>query len=248
MSSKLAKSLDSLRAVVPALNAATDEANRLVKVVERVLVNELGIGISATGGRVREFRRHADEELREYLAFGRVNDSFCIYIAEDTYRRDGSGDFSEQVDSQKTPWSSCDRETRLRTFEDLPELIDGIVSEAQRLAEIGSKTAAKVKELIGDSNETNPATENKATAKRKAETVGEAIREVMRKAKDLQSMGPSAELVEMMRKAKDLQSMTGFIGGNFAEIAKKVREVQRLQAGLIGGNFAETAKMINAKK
>jgi hypothetical protein len=171
MVSKLNKSLDSLRSVVPALNAATDEANRLVKTVEHVLVDELAIGISTPSGRFRAYGHRdidansnsTNEQVREYLAFGRVNGTYCICVTKDTYCRDQCGDFSEHVDSEKTAWSACDRETRLRTFEDLPLLIERIVSEADRLTSMGVATAARVKELIADDNEATPVAETEMT-------------------------------------------------------------------------------------
>jgi len=31
------------------------------------------------------------------------------------------------MDQERTPWPSCDRETKLRAFEQLPKLLDSII-------------------------------------------------------------------------------------------------------------------------
>jgi hypothetical protein len=162
MVSKLNASLDSLRSVVPALNAAADEANKIVKTVEHTLVNEIGVGVSVRGGCSREYcRRDVDddgnateEEVSEYLAFGRVHGVYSVCVETVTRRKDNYGQFNEEVDSEMTAWSSCDRETRLRTFAQIPQLIERIISEAKRLTDIGNSVAAQVKDLIADDDGT----------------------------------------------------------------------------------------------
>jgi hypothetical protein len=165
MSNKLNKSLDSLRAVVPTLNAITDEANAIVQSVEKALVKEMGIGISACSAPFAETRRRftdsladltIETETRSCLAFGRVGGAFCIHIATVKFRQEDQSDSFQDGDWERTPWSQCDRESRLRAFEKLPSLIDEIVQEAQKLVAMGQETAARVKELIGD-DESKPA-------------------------------------------------------------------------------------------
>jgi hypothetical protein len=174
MVSKLNKSLDALRAIAPALNAVADEANSLVKVVESALVVEMGIGVSAYAPNVTARCRRRDdddngnvteEEIVERLAFGRVDGVYCIHVVEATYHDIGDGCFTELVDESSTRWSSCDRETRLRTFEQLPGLLENITAKATEIAEKARNTAAKIKELIAD--EDKP-----VDSVNKAETVG----------------------------------------------------------------------------
>ena len=47
-------------------------------------------------------------------------------------------------------WPSCTRETKLKAFEKLPELLDKIIEEAERLAQTSDATRAKVQEMIGE--------------------------------------------------------------------------------------------------
>jgi hypothetical protein len=160
MVSKLNKSLNALRAIAPAINEAADEANRVVKEVEHTLVRELGIGVSATSEVTREWRRRdvdddgeaTDEEVREYLGFGRVMGSYCIHVVESVYHKDGNGWFNDEVDMTETAWSICDRETRLRTFEGLPSLLENLAEAAKKVAESGKSTATKIRELMADDN------------------------------------------------------------------------------------------------
>jgi hypothetical protein len=45
-------------------------------------------------------------------------------------------------------WPSCTRETKLKAFEKLPELLDKIIEEAERLARTSEATRAKVDEML----------------------------------------------------------------------------------------------------
>ncbi len=47
-------------------------------------------------------------------------------------------------------WPSCPRETKLKAFEKLPDLLDKIIEEAERLAQTSDATRVKVEEMIGD--------------------------------------------------------------------------------------------------
>jgi hypothetical protein len=153
MTNKLHEGLDTLRAIAPALNAVADEANRMVKDVEKILVEVTGSGISA--GAEFERKRCEDDDFEEYeirrvLSFGRICQRHCIFVRSTHYAKESSDQFTEEKGSIDKRWSQCDRETRLRAFDVLPDLIQAIVREAQRLKEVGEKTAAKVKELMGE--------------------------------------------------------------------------------------------------
>src|SRR6516165_2779971 len=96
MTDQLQKRLAALRAVAPRLNAVADEANRIVKQVESQL-REMGVGISATSGAFSTERRirrddatdeENEEEVEQYLAFGRHMGVYGIHIREVVYRRD----------------------------------------------------------------------------------------------------------------------------------------------------------------
>jgi hypothetical protein len=156
MTSAFKKKLDEIRAIGPELNSAADEANRIVKEVERVLVQETKIGVRATTSCFGVEQRTVDgethkQELRRRLAFGRVNGVYCIHVDDGFYRYDEATEgMDEEVYSEHTPWSRCDRDTRLAAFEKLPELIDEIVNRAKCVVKTARETAAKVKNLIAD--------------------------------------------------------------------------------------------------
>lgn len=161
MVSELDKQLAALRKVAPRLNAAADEANRVVKMVETALVG-LNLGVEAYSSaieiipsrRTEPPRRSCDDETvidqetRRHLAFGRCQGVYCIHVADQLW--EGSGRDADYVDETLTPWSSCDRETRLAAFEKLPELLDRLLKEATRVAEAAEKTAKTVRGMTAD--------------------------------------------------------------------------------------------------
>ncbi len=53
-------------------------------------------------------------------------------------------------------WPSCARETKLKAFEKLPELLDEIIEAAERLAQASDATHAKIKEMIGEEGPVEP--------------------------------------------------------------------------------------------
>ena len=55
-------------------------------------------------------------------------------------------------------WPSCGRETKLKAFEKLPELLDKIIEEAERLAKAADNTTSKVNAMIGDEDPVEPPT------------------------------------------------------------------------------------------
>jgi hypothetical protein len=169
MSSKLETSLDALRAVMPTVNAAADQATGIVRMVEHVLVEELKVGISAESPQYLEYRRRdLDDEssratlerVEQHIAFGRVRGTYCIHLKEVTFHQGEYGILLDRVFSEETPWSQCDREMRLRLFAFLPGLIESIVEQAKALAKEGRATAAKVKELLEDEDSTKPLAED----------------------------------------------------------------------------------------
>jgi hypothetical protein len=159
MTGPLQKQLDEVRAIARELNSAIDEVNKVVKHVETVLVKETKIGITVFSKFDSDYRRVEDEhgetveeEVCSYIKFGRIDGDYCIHITRRTFREShaGSGHFQNEIRSESTLWSGCDRETRLAAFRKLPELVQSIIDEARKLAGSAKETAAQVKELTGD--------------------------------------------------------------------------------------------------
>ena len=63
---------------------------------------------------------------------------------------DDEGRRQELIGKQATPWPSCGRETKMRAIEKLPELLDKIIQETERLAETAGDTASKIGAMIGN--------------------------------------------------------------------------------------------------
>jgi hypothetical protein len=153
MTDELKRRMARLREIAPRLNAATDAASRLVAQVEKFLVDELRIGVSAhVSYEDAPAGTDDDRALRTQsaLAFGRVGGTFRIHVlTETTALGDGSSPHTT-LSQERLPWPSCSRETKLKAFEKLPELLDRIIEEAERLARTADDTSSKVNAMIGE--------------------------------------------------------------------------------------------------
>ncbi len=157
MTDELKKRMARLRELAPRLNSATDQSSRLVAMVEKFLVEELHIGISAESTEFNSWSTGKDENdnermVHQTLAFGRVGAGYRIHVAEETILVDNEGRRRERIGKQATAWPSCGRETKMRAVEKLPELLDKIIQETERLAETAGDTASKIGAMIGTTN------------------------------------------------------------------------------------------------
>jgi hypothetical protein len=162
MTDELRKRMARLRELAPRLNSATDESSRLVAMVEKFLVDELHIGISAETAEFNSGSLGTDEAgdvrmFHQTLAFGRIGAGYRIHVVDETLIVDDKGHRLESVTRQATPWPSCGRETKLRAVEKLPELLDKIIQQTEQLAETAGDTASKISAMIGNTTPT-PAT------------------------------------------------------------------------------------------
>jgi hypothetical protein len=164
MTDELKNRMARLRAIAPRLNSATDQTSKLVRMVETFLVDELHIGISAETSEFNSWPAGKDEDgnsrtVYQTLAFGRVGAAFRIHVVDEMRIVDDEGGFQGLVSREQTPLPSCGRETKLRAVEKLPELLDMIIQETERLAETADETASKIGAMIGDTTVTVPAPE-----------------------------------------------------------------------------------------
>ena len=88
--------------------------------------------------------------IRQTLAFGRVGASYRIHVVDELTIADDEVGRHHAISKQVTAWPSCGRETKLRAVEKLPELLDRIIQETDRLAETAGETTAKIEGMIGD--------------------------------------------------------------------------------------------------
>ena len=155
MTDELKKRMARLRELAPRLNSATDQASRVVAMVEKFLVEELHIGVSAESTEFASWSTGKDEDDHEQvvcqrLAFGRVGAGYRIHVVEETVIVDNEGHRQALIGKQATPWPSCGREIKMRAVEKLPELLDQIIEVAERLAETAGDTASKIEAMIGN--------------------------------------------------------------------------------------------------
>jgi len=154
MTDELKRRMAKLREIAPRVNAATDQASKLVALVEKFLVEELRIGVSAEVC-YEELPAGTDEDnralrIRHALAFGRSGGSFRIHVVRETVAVDDGASARTTLAQERMLWPSCTRETKLKAFEKLPELLDKIIVEAERLAQTSEVTRVKVEEMIGE--------------------------------------------------------------------------------------------------
>jgi hypothetical protein len=154
MTDELRRRMARLREIAPHLNVATDQASKLVAMVERFLVDELHLGVSAEVS-YEELPAGTDVDerplrIRNSLAFGRSGASFRIHVVRETVAEDDGASAQTIVAQERILWPSCPRETKLKAFEKLPELLDKIIEEAERLARTSEATRVKVEEMIGE--------------------------------------------------------------------------------------------------
>ena len=154
MTDELKGRMARLRQIAPRLNAATDQASNLVAMVEKFLVEELHIGVSAEVG-YEELPAGTDDDnhalrICHALAFGRVGGSFRIHVVRETVDEDDGAPARTTLSEERMLWPSCTRETKLKAFEKLPELLDKIIEEAERLAQTSEATRVKVDAMMGE--------------------------------------------------------------------------------------------------
>ena len=93
--------------------------------------------------------RHAEDPHIRWHSGGAAA-SFRIHVVRETVAVDDGGLGSNHLVQERILWPSCPRETKLKAFEKLPELLDRIIEEAERLARTSEATRVKVEEMIGE--------------------------------------------------------------------------------------------------
>src|SRR5262249_18058801 len=154
MMDELKRRMAKLREIAPRLNVATDQASKLVAQVERFLVEELHIGLSAEVC-YEEVPAGTDDDnqtlrIRHSLAFGRGGGSFRIHVLRETVAVDEGTSARQTLAEERILWPSCTRETKLKAFEKLPDLLDKIIEGAERLTQASETARVKVEEMMGE--------------------------------------------------------------------------------------------------
>lgn len=119
MTQDIRETLAAIRSAMPALNRATEDAERLLREVGDHL-KEIGLGFSARSEPIPI----KDENATQYLEYARLHGQLRFVVrmvCNGTTERDS--------------WESCDRETKLRTFAALPGLVGLIAARVGRMNE-----------------------------------------------------------------------------------------------------------------
>ena len=147
MNGDLGSAFAELRGLARQLNEEADEATRIVQTIDFHL-GELSLGIPSEVYFHRIIEWEGDPEgkdndyyaQREFrLAYGRCKGRFRLHVVQVIMEAHGphpdsnNPDWKESV-FEETPWSSCDRETKLRAFAVLPQLLRNILDQTRRLA------------------------------------------------------------------------------------------------------------------
>lgn len=147
-------SIDRIRELACQLNQVTDEANRAVAAVERLLSEECSIGVSCeVEANVTEHGEvDGDSEAlveTTYLAYTRIHGKFRLAVNTVVERNHGDpGQHRELVSTDTKVWSSCTREEKLATFPKLPALLDEMADKAAEMAEKTASVSLPIREML----------------------------------------------------------------------------------------------------
>ncbi len=162
MTEDLKKAIESLREVSPKLNAATDEANRVVALVEEFLNDECSIGLPVEREvpelfeRVRDFDQTGETMGRAiYLAYERLGDKYRIVLKtvaqtlvadeDDRY----NPEWEDGEPGKKIAWPEATRNQKLLSFPILLDLLMGIASQANKCIKGVAETTEAVEKILG---------------------------------------------------------------------------------------------------
>src|SRR5580704_688822 len=132
--SDLSLAINKLRSLSPQLNAAVIEADGVVSLVDRCLVQECGLGVEV------EVPLHYNDKGKAVtlLRYASCNGVFRIAVTH----TDGSTHFVTR------PWSECDRNQRLVSFAALPKLLIAVAKSVEQQIASTTTTAGTVGQII----------------------------------------------------------------------------------------------------
>jgi hypothetical protein len=87
-------------------------------------------------------------ETAESLAYARAGTAFQICVRTRVYEVDEEDDWVGDISEEDTPWSSCDRKTKLSWVGALPELLGSLIDEAEKLIKASGEGTAAVKDVL----------------------------------------------------------------------------------------------------
>jgi hypothetical protein len=146
MTERLRDQIAQLRAITPRLHAVTDEAARIVQIVETFLGDECKLGLSAHV----DFDHFHDQSgapiFCRRLGYGRIDGQFRLIVSE----IDIDSHEEEVTCTSRTAWVNCTREMKLRTIEFIPDLFAAIGEKVQSTIRQTEDAVVKVNALLQD--------------------------------------------------------------------------------------------------
>ncbi len=143
MTERLRDQIAQLRAITPQLHAVTDEAARIVHIVESFLGEECKLGLTACTDFDHDFDNGFDFFHR--LEYGRIDGQFRLIVYD--VMRDPDG---EESPRNRAAWINHTREVKLRTIEHIPDLLAKIGTKVQSTINQTRAATIKVGELLRD--------------------------------------------------------------------------------------------------
>lgn len=152
MTEELRKSLERIRDLTPKLNTVTNEASASVQRVEEYLAKH-SVGLPASvwidGEELPD-----DCLIRRYLCYDRVGTKFRIAVETKLVERASAegqmlraDDASRESRQDIVAWSSCPRDLKLSSIRLLPDLLDEIANEIERVSKEAKPAIAAVKKV-----------------------------------------------------------------------------------------------------
>jgi hypothetical protein len=149
--STIGSSLAKLRELAPKLNAAADEARKIVQYVENLLAKELTIGLKVDV-LVSTRKENGKHTIHRNLSYRRIDGRFRIAVVDVLMINDeaeGRGpSIAEDSEISVFPWSEWPRDTKLETFPLLPQLLETIIKNAEKTRDDVARTQETLEQIL----------------------------------------------------------------------------------------------------
>ncbi len=123
MNKDLSAHIAAIRNSTSRLNILSDELNDSCREVERILSEELKIGITGKVNAGTGLNEDTGAESNFILEYCRFSSKFRLVVRMESY--------DINVDPTLKPWSDCSRIIKVKTAEALPELLKAVSLKAQ---------------------------------------------------------------------------------------------------------------------
>jgi hypothetical protein len=137
----LQEQIARLRVLAPRLNDVTDRAAKLVQLVEKLLVEELSIGISCRALVKTVQSEQDDYSATHYLQFDRYDGKFRLVVTINTYN-------NGHEDEKTTLWAALPRDMKLASFQRIPDLLADLSDKVEKAIQETEGAGRTIQELV----------------------------------------------------------------------------------------------------